>query len=90
MDKNHQLETDAVCSMGLDFLLNNPEELLRFMNNSGYDPDSLRSAITSDELQLAILSYFAANEPVLLSMCANAQIEPSRFMNCWNNHNNQG
>jgi len=77
-NQNHQgkILSDA----GLSFLLNTPEELLRFMDVSGYDPDNLRQALTTPELELAILSYFAGNEPALLAMCANSGIKPSRFM----------
>ncbi|VAW13538.1 hypothetical protein MNBD_ALPHA11-1448 [hydrothermal vent metagenome] len=80
-DNAHQLHQGKILSeAGLGFLLNDPEELLRFMDISGYNPDSLRQALTSPELELAILSYFANNEPALLAMCANSGIKPSRFM----------
>jgi len=73
---------------GLSFLLNDPEELLRFMNIAGYSADSLRGAISSPELELAILSYFSSNEPALLAMCANSGVNASDFMRSWNQQSN--
>ena len=68
---------------GLDYLIADPQELNRFMNATGYEPDSLRAALDSSELNMAIMSYFAGNESSLLAMCANSDINPSAFMRCW-------
>jgi len=77
-------QTSKMADAGLNFLLNDPEELLRFMNIAGYSADSLRGAISTQELELAILSYFANNEPALLAMCANSGVNASDFMRCLN------
>ena len=72
---------------GFSFLLNDPEELSRFMSVSGYDPTSLRASIDSHEFDLAILNYFASNEPALLAMCANKDIQAAEFMKVWHKQN---
>ncbi len=80
-------ETSTLAQHCLDYLVSDPEELVRFMGNSGYDPDALRAAIDTLELNMALLNYFATNEAAMLAMCANANINPTRFMRCWNQHN---
>lgn len=88
--KNNEVQTKEIgllSQSGLDFLIADPEELVRFMKVSGYDPDALRASIDTPELNLAIMSYFASNEPSLLAMCANANIDVTRFMRCWNQQN---
>jgi len=88
-DKNQTSQSTKMAEAGLNFLLNDPEELLRFMNVSGYNPNSLRASIATPELDMAIISYLAANEPALLAMCANSKINISSFMSCWHQLENQ-
>ncbi|MCB9993981.1 MAG: DUF3572 family protein [Hyphomicrobiaceae bacterium] len=64
-------------------LLAEPEELARFMQASGYTPETLRRAIDSPELGTALIDYFAQNEALLLALCANAAIDPAHFMRVW-------
>lgn len=84
---SHSEETALLGAHCLDYLLSDTEELARFMNISGYSPQTLRDSIDSVELQSALLSYFANNEAALLAMCANAGIKTSRFMTCWGQQN---
>lgn len=81
----HQIS--ILSEAGFDFLLNDPEELSRFMNISGYDPDTLRASVDTLEFDLAILNYFASNEPALLAMCANKGIQAAEFMRIWHKQN---
>ncbi len=67
----------------LSYLASDPQELARFMSATGYDPAQLRAAIDSEELAMAAMDYFAANEPVLLAMCSNMKLDVARFMACW-------
>lgn len=68
---------------GLSYLAADPKELARFMSATGYDPDQLRLAIGSSDLDMALMDYFAANEPALLAMCANMNLDVARFMAAW-------
>jgi len=75
-----------VTTMGkacIGYLASDPEELARFMTQAGYDPDGLRAALGSRELDVAVLDYFAANEPALLAMCANSDVSVDHFMRVW-------
>ncbi|VAW23314.1 hypothetical protein MNBD_ALPHA12-2132 [hydrothermal vent metagenome] len=67
----------------LGYLAAAPDELARFMAAAGYDPDQLRSAIDSNELDLALMDYFATNEPALLAMCSNMKLDVESFMAAW-------
>ncbi len=83
--EEHQVT--VLSEAGLDFLVSDPEELSRFMNISGYDPDTLRASIGTHEFDLAIMNYFASNEPTLLAMCANKGIPAAEFMRIWHKQN---
>ena len=64
----------------LGYLAENPEELLAFMQHAGLDPAALRAAVGTPALQRGLVDYFASNEPILLALCANANIAPDDFM----------
>lgn len=68
---------------GIGYLASDPEELVRFMKETGHDPDSLRDGLGSRGLALAVLDYFAANEAAMLAMCANSEVTVDRFMRVW-------
>lgn len=71
----------------LGFLAENPEELLAFMQHAGLDPQSLRTSIGTTRLQHGLIDYFAANEPILLALCANSGTTPESFMRVWHRLN---
>jgi signal transduction protein with GAF and PtsI domain len=64
----------------LGYLAENPEELLAFMQHAGLDPAALRGAVGTSALQRGLVDYVASNEPILLALCANANIAPEAFM----------
>ncbi len=68
---------------GFAYLVADPKELARFMSATGYDANRLRCEIGSVELDMALMDYFAANEPALLAMCSNMKLDVTRFMACW-------
>ena len=71
----------------LGFLAENPEELLAFMQHAGLDPQSLRASVGTVRLQHGLIDYFAANEAILLALCANAGTTPESFMRVWHRLN---
>jgi hypothetical protein len=71
----------------LGYLAENPDELLAFMQQAGFDPQSLRASIGSSRLQHGLLDYFAAHEAILLALCANAGVSPEAFMRVWHRIN---
>lgn len=84
------LDPAALADICLGFLAENPEELLGFMQAAGYDPQSLRRSVGSAQFQRGLIEYFAANESILLALCANAAIAPEDFMRVWYKLNPSG
>jgi hypothetical protein len=76
-------DAPALAELCLGHLVENPEELGAFMAHSGYDGASLRTAIGGRQFQHGIIDYFAANEPLLLALCANNALAPEAFMRVW-------
>lgn len=72
---------------GIGYLASDPEQLVRFMNETGYDSVGLREALGSHNLAMAVLDYFAANEACLLAMCANSDVTVAGFMRVWQHLN---
>lgn len=77
----------ALADACLGYLAENPEELLAFMQHAGLDPAALRAAVGSQRLQHGLIDYFAANEAILLALCANGGFSPEHFMRVWHRLN---
>jgi hypothetical protein len=71
----------------LGYLAENPGELLNFMQQAGLDPQALRAGVGTTRLQHGLIDYFAANEAILLALCANAGWTPETFMRVWHRIN---
>jgi hypothetical protein len=74
----------------LGHLAETPEELARFLDFAGYTPQGLRNALHSEQLTRGLIEYFASNESLMLSLCANAGIKPEQFMTIWHKLNPAG
>ncbi|MDB5562893.1 MAG: hypothetical protein JWN11_2311 [Hyphomicrobiales bacterium] len=81
------LNVAALAELCLGQLAENPEQLSDFMGFAGYSPAGLRSAIGSQQLQAGLIDYFAANEPLMLALCANGGVSPEAFMRVWHQLN---
>lgn len=77
----------ALADQCLGFLAEHPEELLAFMQHAGMDPQSLRDSVGTSRLEHGLIDYFAANEAILLALCANAGLTPDNFMRIWHRLN---
>mgnify|MGYP002404262682 CR=1 FL=1 len=88
--KPTQPTVPEVAEACLGHLAENPDELLAFMQQAGLDPQSLRAAIGTKRLQTGLIDYFAANEPLLLALCANTGTSPDSFMRLWHKLNPGG
>lgn len=80
----------SLANLCLGHLAEDPSQLAEFMNVSGFNPQSLRQSLGSDGLERGLIEYFAAKEPLLLALCANANMRPEVFMAVWNRLNPQG
>jgi hypothetical protein len=78
LDLRHTVqELGGLC---LDFLVRDPEQLMRFMTVTGYDPAGLRKAVGSAALASALIDHFASNEALLLAFCSSVSMRPEEFM----------
>lgn len=82
-----RLDETVLAEMCLSELAESPENLAEFMGVAGYDPASLRAAVGTKEFGRGLLDYFASNEPLLLTLCANRGLTPEAFMRVWHQLN---
>lgn len=87
MNQADEIKT-KMAESALAHLVSDPEELVRFMQLSGFSPDLLRKSLETSEFESAVIGYFAQSEPLLLAMCANSSLQPQDFMRVWNEENN--
>jgi hypothetical protein len=78
-----QFTEKTLADLCLGALAENPEELARFLDFAGYTPQGLRTALDSPQLSRGLIEYVAANESLMLSICANAGVKPEQFMAIW-------
>jgi len=78
-----QADEKTLADLSLGYLAENAEELARFLDFAGYTPQGLRNALNSPQLSRGLIEYVAANESLMLALCANAGIKPEQFMAVW-------
>jgi hypothetical protein len=83
VSKNLRLSVGTLADLCLGQLAEDPQQLSDFMTITGYSPAALRSAVGSDQLGRGLIDYFASNEPLLLTLCANNSLKPEEFMRVW-------
>jgi len=81
--KPDPLTPAMLADLCLGHLAQDPELLGEFMVQTGQSPDGLRRAVGSDMLARGLIDYFAQNEALLLTLCANNGISPESFMRVW-------
>jgi len=82
-----RLEAAELADLCLGQLAEDPGQLAEFMGFAGYDPTSLRRAVGTQQLATGLIDYFAGNEPLMLSVCANNGLRPEDFMRVWHRLN---
>ena len=88
--ENQRLDEETLASLCLGHLAEHPENLAEFMGIAGYTPQSLRGAVGTEQFGRGLIDYFAADEPLLLALCANKGIGPEDFMRVWHKLNPAG
>ena len=83
LPKTTELTSRRLGDLCLHHLAENPAQLAEFMAMTGYSPDALRRAAGKPGLDRGLVDYFAANEPLLLAVCANNGFRPDDFMRVW-------
>lgn len=87
-----RVDTQELLSVGeacLNWLAADVTELERFMSLAGYTPQRLRESVGTRRLAEGLVDYFGRNEPLLLALCANANLDVSRVMRLWHGLNLQ-
>ena len=78
-----ELTPQSLGELCLHHLAENPGQLAEFMVATGYSPDALRKAAGGGGLNRGLIDYFASNETLLLTLCANNGLRPEHFMRVW-------
>ena len=65
---------------GLTFLLSEPTQLARFLNETGLSPNELRSNAQAPEVLEAALTVLVNDEALLLTFAANAGLAPAMIV----------
>mgnify|MGYP001605728527 CR=1 FL=1 len=85
--ERRRLKASTLADLCLGQLAEDPAQLAEFMGFAGYDPTALRRAVGTQQLASGLIGYFAANEPLMLSLCANNGLKPEDFMHVWHRLN---
>ena len=85
--ERRRLEIKELGDLCLGHLAEDPSQLAEFMGFSGYDPTALRRAVGTRQLAAGLIDYFAGNEPLMLTLCANNGFRPEEFMHVWHRLN---
>lgn len=75
-DPGDSSNAEAIALQALAFVAQDARLLQRFLDLSGYTPDSLRAGVGSPELSVAVLDFLLGHEPDLLAFCADAGLPP--------------
>ncbi len=82
-----QIDAATLAELCLGQLAEDPAQLAEFMGVAGYDPGGLKRALGTPQLAAGLIDYFAANEPLMLTLCANHGLRPEDFMRVWHRLN---
>jgi hypothetical protein len=85
--EKHHMDAAMLGDLCLGHLAEDPAQLAEFMGFAGYDPTALRRAVGSQQLTAGLIDYFASNEPLMLTLCANNNLKPEDFMRVWHRLN---
>ena len=80
LSDKQRLDAEKLAGLCLGQLAEDPGQLAEFMGYAGYDPAALRRAMGTEQLATGLIDYFAANEPLMLTLCANNGLKPDDFM----------
>ncbi len=71
---NSQAEEMAI--RALNFLAGDKDHMSRFMKLSGLEPGDIAGSIRLPSFQIALLDHLMSDETLLLTFCANENIDP--------------
>jgi hypothetical protein len=71
-------DPESVAIDVLGFLAADPQRLMRFLNLTGLEPETVRDAAGSPGFLAAVLEYVTADETLLVACAAAIGMEPER------------
>ncbi|MCJ8322275.1 MAG: DUF3572 family protein [Rhizobiales bacterium] len=71
----HQAENTVIAAV--QYLSANEGYFANFLGYTGSTPDQLNEAIHTINFQISVLDFICLDEPLLLSFCLHAQIDPT-------------
>jgi hypothetical protein len=74
------IDAEALAAEGLGFLADDENRLIRFMSETGMDPDTLRNQAGTRDVLLAVLDHICNDESLLLVFAASRSVKPERVM----------
>jgi hypothetical protein len=69
-------QAETIALNGLAFLASQPEEIERFLRNTGLDPASLRLRAADPDVMRAVLEYILAGDGTTTGFCAEQGLDP--------------
>jgi hypothetical protein len=82
-EKALENEIDAVADACFSHLVQHPEDLQRFMAESGYTSRTIEKALGSRDLARGMIEYVMRSESLLLAVAANAGLRPEHIAAVW-------
>jgi len=73
-------EAESVALQAFSFIAGDEERLSRFLQITGLQSQTIRSAASSPDFYAAILDYVAADEPLLLAAAQALKTKPEHIM----------
>ena len=75
--------TETVADACFSHLVQHPEDLQRFMGETGYTPETIGKAVGTSAFAAGMIEFFVRSEPLLLVLCANAGFRPEQIVAVW-------
>jgi hypothetical protein len=75
-DRLTRARAETIALNGLAFLAAQPEEIERFLRNSGIDAGELRSRAADTDVLRAVLEYILAGDATTTGFCAEQELDP--------------
>jgi hypothetical protein len=73
---------ETIALNGLAFLAAQPDEIERFLRNTGLDSGELRQRAADPDVLRAVLEYILAGDATTTGFCAEQALEPRDLHDC--------
>jgi 16S rRNA G527 N7-methylase RsmG len=76
--RTNPAEAETIALNALGFLVDSPEDLEKFMRQSGVDLATIRASAADRDFLTAVLDFLMADEALLVRFCESTQTEPKK------------